>query len=373
MEPISNLRALERAARDARISDVAALAGAHAQQGYTPDARRLRVAHDVVADTLRSLERNRALLPAERNQKGGDRSAAYLCAALSAWSYSDAQTLCDVAYRLGFGEDARCYPLSVHNSALFVDAQAFYLRSGNGKLAVLAFRGTELVSLVDWLTDFQNLPAPDLGKHGFVHAGFLASLMPIWDPIVRFVTDPETRAEQLLITGHSLGGALAAITALTLAEFGHVALRAPGVPRLAGIYTFGQPMVGDPAFAEWAEGQLGALSFRYVNDNDLIPRLPSRFEGKYRHFGMLHTASAKAVAEGKGGFEFQPPAPDESSIRRPELPAALGVLIGAIGYIHKRALPFLPLPPLPASLDAHSPLEYVAIARSSAYPELAFP
>ena len=44
MEPISNLRALERAARDARISDVAALAGAHAQQGYTPDARRLRVA-----------------------------------------------------------------------------------------------------------------------------------------------------------------------------------------------------------------------------------------------------------------------------------------------------------------------------------------
>src|SRR6202008_4848353 len=143
--------------------------------------------------------------------------------------------------------------------------------------------------------------------------------------------------------GHSLGGALAAITALTLAEFGHVALRPPGYPRLAGLYTFGQPMVGDPAFAEWAEGQLGPLTFRYVNDDDLIPRLPSRFEGKYRHFGMLHSASRNVAPEGKTGFHLEPPPPNESPIRRPELPAALGLLIGALGYVHKRALPFLPM------------------------------
>lgn len=365
-EAISTIHGLERGARDARVTEIGAAIGARAAEVFAPKTHQLRVAHDVVADTLRALERGRALSPAERSHKGGERSAAYLGAALSAWSYADAQTLCDVAYRLGFGQDARCYPLAVHNAALSVDAQAFYLRAGNGKLAVLAFRGSELMKLVDWLTDFQNLPAPDLGKHGMLHGGFAASLMPLWDPIVRFTTDPETRADHLLVTGHSLGGALAVIAGLSLTEFGHVAIRPPGQPRLAGVYTFGQPMVGDPDFADWAEGQLGHLTYRYVNANDLIPRLPSRFEGRYQHFGMLHR-------ECEQGFQYRPPKDPSVNRSEPALPAPLGALIGAVGLVHKRALPFVPLPALPASRGAHCASEYVALARKSVHPELAFP
>jgi hypothetical protein len=99
-----------------------------------------------------------------------------------------------------------------------------------------------------------------------------------------------------MITGHSLGGALAVLCA-------HI-LQAEGWT-VHSVYTFGQPRVGDRAFAAAYNGlkagqasslsfetdrpdacpTLGSQTFRLVNENDIVPRLPGWVLG-YRHAGQ---------------------------------------------------------------------------------------
>jgi predicted chitinase len=80
-------------------------------------------------------------------------------------------------------------------------------------------------------------------------------------------------ASVLDIVGHSLGSALATLFALDNA-------RSQG-PQTPVLYTFASPMVGDPAFAS-AVDRLGFTSWRIVNAQDWVPKLPSAFFG-YAH------------------------------------------------------------------------------------------
>jgi triacylglycerol lipase len=52
----------------------------------------------------------------------------------------------------------------------------------------------------------------------------------------------------------------------------------------AGVYTFGQPCIGDAVFATKYDGLLQSRTFRFVNHNDLVPRL---LELKFRHVGQI--------------------------------------------------------------------------------------
>jgi pimeloyl-ACP methyl ester carboxylesterase len=122
-----------------------------------------------------------------------------------------------------------------------------------------------------------------------------------------FTDNPTT---QLLIAGHSLGGAMAALFAA------HLLADVPKLPnpsnpvapppnpekpptpskpedalfwfsRLTGVYTFGQPRVGDVRFAVFME-QFNAdvdrlLYFRVVHNDDVVPRLPPATPRMYQH------------------------------------------------------------------------------------------
>lgn len=367
MQPLSPPAVVTRE----RHSDIAPRPAAAPITPVRPDAAYLRVIDPTVEEILAGLARPRRQLNEvnELNEDDDpvDARQAYLCACLAAWSYSGPQALSDIAYRLGFGADAECYPLHVSNSAMFTDTDAFYLRTADGRLGVLCFRGTELDDVTDLLTDIDVLKAPFPHGEGHIHQGFLRALLPVWDPIVKLTTGPDTRVDNLWITGHSLGGALAAITALALSHWGHVGLppAAPAAPHglaaptLRGLFTYGQPMVGDARMAAWADQTLGGLTHRFIYGSDVVPHLPPVLAGRFAHFGQRYR-----MQDGRFTRVAKGSRPDRQSL------SALAELgLGALGFVARRLLPV----PIPLSLGDHMPANYLRPCRTAVSPAIAFP
>ncbi len=152
------------------------------------------------------------------------------------------------------------------------DSQGFLIASDD--LIVLAFRGTEPSCLRDWMTDARLLQVKGCGK-GLVHRGFLAGLDCIWRDLATKLVEFRTQEQPLLITGHSLGAALATLAAARFQEKGQT---------VNGLYTFGSPRVGNEEFAKWFDAAFKHKAFRFINNNDVVTRVPPRSLG-YRHVG----------------------------------------------------------------------------------------
>jgi triacylglycerol lipase len=155
------------------------------------------------------------------------------------------------------------------------DTQAF--AAADDRFLVVSFRGTEPRSLQDWITDASTeLISGPLG--GKVHAGFYDALANVWQLLDRYVRHLQSqRPRMLLVTGHSLGGALAALAVGRWLN--------AGLP-VHGLYTFGQPRTGDNTFARHFNFAFKPYTFRFVNNNDLVTRVPPRSFG-YSHLGTF--------------------------------------------------------------------------------------
>ena len=82
------------------------------------------------------------------------------------------------------------------------------------------------------------------------------------------------------VTGHSLGGALAALIANRIGT----ELQAD----LDAVYTFGMPRTGNKAFADLYNQQLGMRTYRLVHGEDIVPTVAPTSFG-FRHLGrVLH-------------------------------------------------------------------------------------
>jgi triacylglycerol lipase len=137
---------------------------------------------------------------------------------------------------------------------------------------IVSFRGTS--SIKDWLSDacFWMVEY----HQGRVHAGFLRAIKPVRNRLLTRLQDCD---KPVLITGHSLGGALAMLFADWLDRY--CVLNTP----FQGVYTFGQPRVGDGRFAESYNGRIGDRTWRFINAEDVVPRVPGWLQG-YRHAGQ---------------------------------------------------------------------------------------
>lgn len=146
----------------------------------------------------------------------------------------------------------------------------------NEEIIVVSFRGTD--SPEDWITnlDFKLIDAPLKGK---VHQGFDSSLTNIWPIIKRTIASfRDSKAKSLWFTGHSLGAALATLAVARFREEDRA---------VDGLYTFGQPRVGDREFARNFNFDFKPYTFRFVNNNDIVTRIPSREPLKYSHVGTF--------------------------------------------------------------------------------------
>jgi triacylglycerol lipase len=146
------------------------------------------------------------------------------------------------------------------------DTQGFVARREN--IIIVAFRGTEPVNAHDWISDFkyhQRSLLPEVP--GLVHGGFADAIEKVNDTMCAAVKRlSRADAPRLFVTGHSLGGALAVLAAAVL--------RFCESRDIAAVYTYGQPRVGDPKFSAAYDQALRGVTFRYVNDLDIVPHVP---------------------------------------------------------------------------------------------------
>jgi hypothetical protein len=164
--------------------------------------------------------------------------------------------------------------------------QAFVGVAENLKAVVVAFRGTQQSSMQNWAEDlyFKEL---DLNYPGFnnalVHSGFYTAyhnttLRARVIDAVKVIQ--QVRPElSVIVTGHSMGGAMATFCALDLsANYGFKDIE---------VFTFGQPRVGNHAFSIYYN-EFVPLTTRVTHAHDLVPHLPPYYpilgEKTYHHF-----------------------------------------------------------------------------------------
>lgn len=195
----------------------------------------------------------------------------------SAVAYEDPATCEWWAKSVGFGEAFQFFSNTdvIHRS----DTQGFIAQ--NSQSIIVAFRGTQPRQPIDWLSDFEASHETWGHPVGKVHKGFYEALRVVWgQPVGGLRILPErlvNRGERTIwITGHSLGGALAMLCAAQTAFVSQVPIQ--------GLYTFGQPRAGDDAFARLVQDAFGERIFRFVNDKDIVPRVPF-FGMGFRHLG----------------------------------------------------------------------------------------
>lgn len=231
------------------------------------------------------------------------------------------------------------------------DTQAWLWWNPSSKTAVIAFRGTEQTKWKDILTDVSLVPASmgpegvydlqktdisavaskgleafwgaltqagtDVGtaaKRGvlsalqseeqepeWVHAGFYKAYRSVRGDIFKLVDTllaGEKEQWTLLVTGHSLGGALSTLCAYDLARRQRWA---DGIAPKIVNYSYGSPRVGNRVFAE-KFNRLVPDCWRVVNNNDAVTLVP-RLMGFAHVGGRVQLTPEGTVAIEKDSFQ----------------------------------------------------------------------
>jgi triacylglycerol lipase len=242
-------------------------------------------------------------------------------------------------------------------SATAKGTQAFF--AYNADFAVLSFRGTEKDDWTDSLVDLTILPVretldvpapsapnktlfqlglrnpvlnPSNSKEVGVHAGFQFALNAVWGQVQKNLedyrgTNPEA---PIFFTGHSLGAALATL-AITRFNAANLVL-----------FTYGCPRTGNTAFCDKVARKADLGIHRFVDNCDLVTRVPAK-DLFYDHTsGMVHIDQNGNIAPGG--------APDD--------PGELRAIAECLSVAAAAAKDFVSQAPPPGDLVDHSPTRY---------------
>jgi predicted lipase len=120
--------------------------------------------------------------------------------------------------------------------------------------------------------------------------GFYEALEKIWQPLNQYVHN-NRHNRTVWICGHSLGGALATLTASRIT--------------FDGLYTYGCPRVGDTKFATAMDKNKNSIH-RFVNYVDIVPAVPGPIF--YTHCGTLQyfTGANKLLSDPPWWRQYSP-------------------------------------------------------------------
>jgi triacylglycerol lipase len=154
-------------------------------------------------------------------------------------------------------------------TAMTKDTDIFGLMGHNvaSRTAFVSFRGT--ADIAEWLADFDAVPVDyqPLSGFGQVHAGFQDVYTMVRSGIAANLATATATCSQILITGHSLGAALAVLSAPDIFK------NMPPNTIEPRLITFAGPRVGLSDFAAAFNATIESC-FRIVNYLDIVPLVP---------------------------------------------------------------------------------------------------
>jgi len=156
------------------------------------------------------------------------------------------------------------------------DTQVAVLYDAEEEAVFVVFRGSD--SSLDWITNVKFrqkiYPYGEGNRAVRFHRGFMDAYFAVREQLQEVIRPLSCR--HIIVTGHSLGGALATIAALDL----QYNITSQSGQEIA-VYTYGAPRVGNRALVDSFRSRV-PQSYRFVYGRDLITHLPRVWMG-YAH------------------------------------------------------------------------------------------
>ena len=202
------------------------------------------------------------------NSKGFDIQNAFACALASKVAYQSPEL---IGHQIG--EEWK-----VPNVLPFHHSNVRGFIAASDHFTIVSFLGSER----DYETWQENIDASlmegPFGQGDRVHRGFNTGITNEIKNIESKINSLANKNAPVLLTGHSLGGAIANLTA----AYFFIKNRP-----VHSVYTFGAPRVGCKNFKNTYNKFDCGRSFRIVNRHDIVSRIPPRML-RYKHVGELH-------------------------------------------------------------------------------------
>ncbi|KAI1842352.1 hypothetical protein JX266_011393 [Neoarthrinium moseri] len=157
------------------------------------------------------------------------------------------------------------------------DTQATLFRDDIAQQFIISFRGTS--DIQDFVTDLDQVLVPCVAQGiqcptCLCWQGYLIQYNAVANTVKSAIDAGllQYPGYSLVVTGHSMGGALASLAAASL--------DGQGLPLIAS--TYGQPRTGNQAYANLIDSAFNGTMYRLTHTNDGVPQIPAQSDG-YRH------------------------------------------------------------------------------------------
>ncbi|GMH45956.1 hypothetical protein BSKO_13920 [Bryopsis sp. KO-2023] len=213
------------------------------------------------------------------------------------------------------GVAKKLYDLRNHDVIIDKASDVIVVVGWSSSTVVISFRGTSSAENLKsdmraWRTDHPPTRGNLFkGTRPLVHEGFLTAwtrsgLNATLIKKIKEILDGDgidVSKVQVILTGHSMGGALSILAGFDLARYCSLS------PRQLMCYTFGAPRLGNKAFAAEYDGMIPD-TWQVVNGNDLVPSIPE--------FGPLFAHVGKRVIINEAGDMIVRPLFVENNLHR---------------------------------------------------------